>query len=512
MSSPHKLSWSLGSQGGGVLSLDGRLETWCGDRKVANGSSTSFSISTDGFISNVSPRDNIGDILSSIDPRLSDYQGQERSLNGGGEPLIVGDYPDPSEGQIMSDRNGYFGRRPFIYHQPTNTAHIGAPGEYHDDVYRRTYGLDPRKDAYEGFIMKGMKKHPYQEHPDMASWFNDAPDNHEEVLNTIAKQHSVPPVHFRPLTQQDNLWDFTASVDDDTVNMLAGPGPQRTVKPKDESVFDRNRREWEEEKAREREEYIKDPIGSEKKLWDGDESFGSNVEWVPTEHLKKFMEYDRRPGGKDFKGNPERWNALSDHIKQNGLKNPVVLEYNPDTGHAHMGEGNHRTQIAIDHGIQELPVQVVRGRRDSPTQIPVDLQPQDSWMNHRDEMHIPSIMRPSHIGLPTVPRPGQKVASTPTPWSPGHLGKGLLYYDSQGGTKLVTWAVNTVMNPNDEGMHHEDMIERLKPQDIYCHIVSINEDGQYTIFNADNNPRYDVMIQKLDPRLSPDTKAEWSFG
>jgi hypothetical protein len=56
------------------------------------------------------------------------------------------------------------------------------------------------------------------------------------------------------------------------------------------------------------------------------------------------------------------------------------------------------------------------------------------------------------------------------------------------------------------------MIERLKPQDIYCHIVSINEDGHYTIFNADNNPRYDVMIQKLDPRLSPDTKAEWSFG
>lgn len=133
--------------------------------------------------------------------------------------------------------------------------------------------------------------------------------------------------------------------------------------------------------------------------------YPEETEWVPTHELRKFMEYDRRPGGLHSDGDIERWNALSDHIKQNGFANPVILDFNPDTGHAYMSEGNHRTQIALDAGIPAMPVRVYRSRRTSPTQIPVNAIAQPEWENHRGDTHWPSNMKPSHIGLPTVPAP-----------------------------------------------------------------------------------------------------------
>lgn len=153
-----------------------------------------------------------------------------------------------------------------------------------------------------------------------------------------------------------------------------------------------------------------DQAMEEKRVWDDElrHDYRDVTEWVPTHELKKFMEYDRRPGKPDAHSSPERWNALADHIKDNGFANAVVLDFNPDTGHAHMSEGNHRTQIALDAGIPHMPVRVYRSRRTSPTQIPVNPQPQPEWENHRGDTHWPSDIRPSHIGLPTVPPPSSQ--------------------------------------------------------------------------------------------------------
>jgi hypothetical protein len=441
----------------------------------------------------------------------SDFQGQQRSLNGGGTPQIIGEYPDPSPEALAGDPKGYLGRRPFIYHEPSNTAFVGPPGTHHDDVYRSNHALDPRaKGTYEGYVMKGLEKHINQASPDEASWFTEAPENHEEVLDTIAKAHGVKPRHFVPLRDRDDMWDFTSAVEpgsdewvDNFVNELVGRIPKS---PPVDPELEAKRKHMDE-----------DPVGYERShSWDpdGDVQYGNeNIEWVPTHHLKKFMEYDRRPGGKDFSGNPERWNALSEHIKQNGFKNPIWIDYNKDTGHAHMSEGNHRTQIALDHGIPAMPVRVMRSRRTSPTQIPVPLHPQENWKDHNGEMWVPDMLKPSHIGLPVVPAPGSErlgAAEPYEPWEPGSMGKGILYY--KGGTKLTTWKVNTVMNKHDEGMHHYDMMKLLDPDQHYCDIVAIKEDGAYTIWNPDQNPSYDKLIQQLDPRLHPDTATEWAFG
>jgi hypothetical protein len=159
--------------------------------------------------------------------------------------------------------------------------------------------------------------------------------------------------------------------------------------------------------------YREDPIAAETQLeWDryigqGDTHNHPDVEWVPTHALKPFMEYDRRPGQPDSASSPERWRALKDHIRQNGFNNPVILEYNPDTGTAHMGEGNHRTGIAHELGLPAMPVRINRSRRTSPTQIPVKIQERPEWRNHLGEQHVPASLKPSHLGLPTVPPPDQ---------------------------------------------------------------------------------------------------------
>jgi hypothetical protein len=80
-----------------------------------------------------------------------------------------------------------------------------------------------------------------------------------------------------------------------------------------------------------------DPIGFERsKDWDQpSETDHPDVRWVHPSELAKFMEYDRRPGGKDAWGDQERWDALGEHIKQNGIKRPVWIDFNPDTSMAH---------------------------------------------------------------------------------------------------------------------------------------------------------------------------------
>lgn len=193
--------------------------------------------------------------------------------------------------------------------------------------------------------------------------------------------------------------------DPEAKDYLTGPmTDERALK----DAWEQRRREWMERKDRERGEWEQDPLGYEKRQdWDrpGDVGRHPDIEWVPTHELKKFVEYDRRPG-QQHATDPDRYAELAAHIGEQGFKNPVVLEYNEDTGMAHMGEGNHRTWIALEHGIPAMPVRVYRSRRPSATQIPVDLQPQPEWRDHMGDVRVPDSMRPSHIGLPVVPEPG----------------------------------------------------------------------------------------------------------
>lgn len=226
--------------------------------------------------------------------------------------------------------------------------------------------------------------------------------------------------------------------------------------------------------------------------WDEDLKYDHHpaTEWVPTHELRKFMEFDRRPNSPDANSTPERWKALKDHINQHGFANAVVLDFNPDTGHAHMSEGNHRTQIALDTGYPYMPVRVYRSRRTSPTQIKVNAIPRPEWADRHspDGYHWPSDLSPSDIGLPTVPAPNQwgvqsKVAAvalvegTRTPDESGWADK--IVPNLERIPALYSEDLRPAVFVGQPGTHHADLIREfeLSPNAIHNWAVIDLEQG-----------------------------------
>lgn len=118
-----------------------------------------------------------------------------------------------------------------------------------------------------------------------------------------------------------------------------------------------------------------------------------DVEWMPTHILNGMLDMDRTPNtGSDLEEDPEYWESLKNHIATNGIKSPVVIEYNPDHSLAFVAEGNHRVSIANELGHTHVPARVVRGRG-------------SSWQGTNQSID-PSIgdlggyLKPSQIGLP----------------------------------------------------------------------------------------------------------------
>lgn len=432
--SVHQLHWEPGQYGKGLLSDDGTVHTWNTGRQDGEPGHRRYVMEAMGWDpyqngvfrtgsdpnkyfwidpkGHLEPLEGFGPEhlkqVQAVDPRIgppqggwsdwrfADAQAQERVLHGGGPPRHVGNEPDASPEAITNDPRGFAARRPFIYDGASNTVYNGAPGQHHNAV-RQQYGLSTNHSQFEGYVMKGLQNHPIQgDEPDYAEWVHDAPANHEEVLNSVAERHQVTPVHYE--APEEREWKFGASDPTQEILDMLAPTPNKSAPTVDP-------------------ERAADPVGYERRHdWDrpGDVQHGHpDIEWVPTHELKKFMEYDRRPGGKDSWNNPERWDALGKHILEHGFKNPIWIDYNPDTGHAHMSEGNHRTQLALDLGIPALPVRVYRSSRSSQTAVPVKASPEPEWEDRYDPTgyHWPEYMRPTHIGLPTVPAPGTEHTS-----------------------------------------------------------------------------------------------------
>lgn len=84
-------------------------------------------------------------------------------------------------------------------------------------------------------------------------------------------------------------------------------------------------------------------------------------EFVSTSVLEQLNEYDRVKRNFSFYKDDDFEKLIKD-IKENGMKEPVMVEYNPYTGYVKLGEGNHRLAIAIMLGISEIPVRGVRSQ------------------------------------------------------------------------------------------------------------------------------------------------------
>lgn len=85
----------------------------------------------------------------------------------------------------------------------------------------------------------------------------------------------------------------------------------------------------------------------------------SGVELVPVSELLKFREFDRRNSPKWNQDESNRnINFLKNNFMKNGIKEPLIIEYNHEDKMVLLVEGNHRLNSAEEIGLEYLPARV----------------------------------------------------------------------------------------------------------------------------------------------------------
>lgn len=118
--------------------------------------------------------------------------------------------------------------------------------------------------------------------------------------------------------------------------------------------------------------------------------FGSDLGFVHRDDLKKLRGNDLRYDTAD----------LSKSIESEGVREPLHVEYNPQSGVARLGEGNHRLNAAMATSRQFLPVVVHRanGLREG---TPVSEQPgfprEDRPQVPKDQQYVKGQFHPRYL-------------------------------------------------------------------------------------------------------------------
>jgi len=84
---------------------------------------------------------------------------------------------------------------------------------------------------------------------------------------------------------------------------------------------------------------------------------GLNPALYDTEELIKFREYDKE-NLRHLNPDDGFYDELKADIKENGFKEELIIFFGRN-GKVKIGEGNHRHQIALDLGIEKIPVRFV---------------------------------------------------------------------------------------------------------------------------------------------------------
>lgn len=318
-------------------------------------------------------------------------------------------------------------RRPLVYDLTTSTVYVGEPSALHNQMIEplRELGVDLGDfgDAYEQhsdprFVYGYLADERYSGTPEARFWDRPVPTSvRDQVVN-----------HFHP----DHPKTITERFDEWQVESNYPPSSQEQWDSWDKYYGPENT----------------DPMQLE-----------NFVEWIDPWDLHRYREYDRdmdKPYVEDLK----------EHIRQHGMGEPIKLEYNQDDGSVHIGEGNHRLQIALDLGLKAVPVTVFRTGRvpqGRPAKPAPKTYPPDEFG------YVPGNMKPSDIGFTPV-SPSQKQAAT-------EIDTSFVYEDqtavaaiealqkAQGNVFVVGGAVRDVLRgaePKDIDL----MVTNLKPESV----------------------------------------------
>jgi len=108
--------------------------------------------------------------------------------------------------------------------------------------------------------------------------------------------------------------------------------------------------------------------------------FDRYTEMVPTEALRGIP-------GNNLRYDPVE---LTENIRQNGIRDPLILQYHQKNRTVILGEGNHRLESARRLGLESVPVRAMRYNMEGRGKPVRGIDPDESG-------YVPGVLRPSQI-------------------------------------------------------------------------------------------------------------------
>jgi hypothetical protein len=127
-----------------------------------------------------------------------------------------------------------------------------------------------------------------------------------------------------------------------------------------------------------------------------------HAELVPVSYLNQIKEFNR--GDMFSSWEFKNFDEMETEIFKNGMKHPLFVEYSVPDKKVLLGEGNHRLFLANKLNIKYLPVLVNRKISSFIGQQKLKAKEVSGW-SADENVHIPSTMSPSEVGIPSIPLP-----------------------------------------------------------------------------------------------------------
>jgi hypothetical protein len=125
-------------------------------------------------------------------------------------------------------------------------------------------------------------------------------------------------------------------------------------------------------------------------------------ELVPVSYLNQIKEFDR--GEMFISFDFKNFDEMEKEIFENGIKYPLFIGYSVSDKKVLLIEGNHRLVLANKLNIKYLPALVVRHMYNFSDEQKSKAKDVSGYVQKEGE-HIPSNIKPSEVGIPSIPLP-----------------------------------------------------------------------------------------------------------
>jgi len=137
-------------------------------------------------------------------------------------------------------------------------------------------------------------------------------------------------------------------------------------------------------------------------------SGGRQIQWLKISRIRGYREYFHDPetgmsynllAGRTYKDpyTPAAWAELIRSRKEEGFREPLKLEYEPDSRRAYLGEGNHRLVAAGLAGYTAVPVWGLRGSGSERMRKARPVPGEPELKREAGTGYFPSSFRPSDV-------------------------------------------------------------------------------------------------------------------